>query len=397
MNSIKDIYRIGHGPSSSHTIAPSRAVSFFKETYPDIDKTIVNLHGSLALTGKGHFTDKIIIDSFKPIPCEVFFNYDKLGSIMTIEAYKGEQLIDKWTCKSLGGGSLYIDKFDTKDDHEFYEHNSFDTIKAYLKERNINLLDYIYERDPELKEYLNEIIDQMIMTINEGLTKEGVLTTKIRNVEAVAKNLNKQAKEENDDDLLLISYAYSAMEENARGGVVVTAPTLGSCGIIAALVYHLIIDKKVAKERIIDCLAVAGLFGNLIKKNASISGAIGGCQAEIGSATAMAAAFYAKYLDLKLETIEYAAEVGVEHSLGLTCDPVKGYVIIPCIERNGVGIIKALNAVKIAKNVHLFKNNTVSFDEVVKTMDYIGKHMVYELKETSLGGLSKFVCCDDNA
>ena len=194
--------------------------------------------------------------------------------------------------------------------------------------------------------------------------------------------------EENDKDYLMV-YSYAASEENADGGLVVTAPTLGSCGIMASLMYYLHVNKKADFDLLADCLAIGGLFGNLVKENASISGAIGGCQAEIGTACAMAASAYSYYLGYNLETIEYAAEIGIEHNLGLTCDPVLGYVIIPCIERNAVGILRAIDACDLAHNlISIGKTNLVSFDSVVETMKYTGKKLAIELKETSLGGLA---------
>ncbi|MDY6062517.1 MAG: L-serine ammonia-lyase, iron-sulfur-dependent, subunit alpha [Erysipelotrichaceae bacterium] len=394
MNSIKDIYRIGHGPSSSHTIAPSRACAFFKAQHPDVDYVKIRLEGSLALTARGHYTDRIVIETMAPIKTDIDFKLQEGESYIIIKGYKNGELIDTWNCLSLGGGSIRIDKYNSNDEVDYYQENWFDEINKYIHENNIDVLTYIYNREPDLKAYLSKSFDVIIDEVERGLSDEGVLCKELK-LNCVAKNIFNESIINNDDELKLMAYSYAANEENAKGHIVVTAPTLGACGVVAAILYYFHHDLKVAKDKLLDAMAVGGLFGNIIKKNASISGAIGGCQAEVGTATAMASAMVTWLNGESLNTCSYAAEIGIEHFLGLTCDPVKGYVIIPCIERNAVAASRAFNAAKIAKTIHKFRNNTVSFDAVVKTMKYTGSKLPYELKETSLGGLAKEVVIDE--
>lgn len=393
MNSIKDIYRVGNGPSSSHTIAPKRACEFFLQQHPNLDYIEVTLKGSLALTGKGHFTDKIIEKTLNPIKNKIIFKLEEGESYIEIKGFLNGQLIDVWNCLSLGGGSVRIDKFNTKDEDDFYEENWFEEITNVLSTENIDILTYIYRNEPDLKSYLEKVFLVMCDEIERGLKDDGCLCKELK-VYCVAKNLYQEACLNNDNELKVMAYSYAANEENAKGNIVVTAPTLGACGVVAAILYHYYKDLNYSLDQISDAMAIGGLFANIIKKNASISGAIGGCQAEVGTATAMASAIISWFNNDNIETVAYAAEIGVEHFLGLTCDPVKGYVVIPCIERNAVGTSRAFNAAKIAKTVHKFRKNTVSFDTVVRTMKYTGSKLPYELKETSLGGLAMEVKID---
>lgn len=390
MNSIKDIYRYGYGPSSSHTIAPARAATFFKKEHPDVDFVKVTLDGSLSLTGKGHRTDEIIIESFKPIETEVIFLNEYESSLMIIYGYKDKELVDTWHCISTGGGSLKIVEFDTLDDADFYDEHYLSDIKKVLNSKNQTLIEYVYDHETNLDEYFNETINHMIETVENGLKPDGLICKEL-NYFSIAHKLNAEALNNHDDELKIISYSYAAAEENAKGHKVTTAPTLGSSGVIPSLVYYYLKDKHKDLKTVREALIVAGVFGNIIKYNASISGAVGGCQAEIGTACAMASALVSYIEGEDLKTIEYAAEIGVEHFLGLTCDPIKGYVLIPCVERNAVAVNRALSAYKLAKNVLKFRNNAVSFDDIVRTMNYTGKKIVRELRETSLGGMASEV------
>ncbi len=383
MQAIKDIYRIGYGPSSSHTIAPKRAMDFFVSQYGLLDEYIVDLYGSLALTGKGHHTDDIIKKSVLDKKITINFNYDNLENKMIIKGFKNHHLVDEWEVLSLGGGSIRIDKYDSGDEKEIYPHHNFNDIKKYLQDHNLDLLTYILSFEPDLFEHLDMALKMMIEEIDRGLNSEGLLNKEL-NYYRVAKGLLKEAK---DDDSRLIAYAYAAGEENAAGHMVCTAPTLGSCGIVASLMYYLY-QKGTARKSLLEALAVGGLFGNLIKENASISGALGGCQAEVGTACSMAAAMISYLNKAALDEIEYAAEVGIEHHLGLTCDPVLGYVIVPCIERNGVAVLRAFDAAKIAHNLLKVKKNLIDFDTVVASMKDTADKIPNELKETSLGGLA---------
>lgn len=388
MNAIKDIYRCGNGPSSSHTIAPKRAATYFKEAYPTADSFSVKLEGSLALTGKGHRTDFILKEVLGE-KTEIIFDRD-LGhnrNLMEFKAYRNNREIAVWHAESLGGGSLRIAEFTTGDEKEVYAENSFEAIKAVLQRDKLTLLAYILQHEKNL---LNELViplQMMLKAVERGLNSEGLLNSELK-VYRTAKALYAQAKAQNNERLEKMAYAYAAAEENAAGHLVVTAPTLGSSGIIAALMYYYAHDRHYPPEKLVESLAIGGLFANLIKKNATLSGAIGGCQAEIGSACAMAAAMIAYLNDAKLEVIEYAAEIGIEHHLGLTCDPVHGLVIIPCIERNAVAILRSFDAYELSVNLLSFKSHLVTFDMVVRSMNYTGRKISKELRETSLGGLA---------
>ena len=385
MQAIKQLYKVGYGPSSSHTIAPYRFVSLYREYHPDCNRYAVTLCGSLALTGKGHSTDSIIK---KGLNCdEVSFSYDvnTQENLIVIQGYNNNYPMDIWHGYSLGGGAISIDEIHVSDQDEVYSENSFDEIKNYLYSNNISLLDYVYSHEPDLKSHLDFCLSVIYQSIESGLKAEGILNEQLH-YSYVAKQLFKKAKTDRD---YLMAYSYAACEQNAAGNLMVTAPTLGACGILSALMYFLHHNKGIDNNKLCDLLAIAGVFGNCIKQNASIAGSIGGCQAEIGTACSMASAAIAYLEGCELHTIEYAAEMGIEHFLGLTCDPVLGYVIIPCIERNAVSVLRAYDCAYLASQFKDIKKNVISFDSVVKTMNYTGSKIAVELRETSLGGLSK--------
>lgn len=392
MQKIKEIYKIGAGPSSSHTLAPQRAVRLFIEEFGKLDSYYIELYGSLSLTGKGHWTDVVIKETLNFTDnVEVAFklNWDEeFENGFYIYGYKNNNLVAKWTVFSIGGGSIEIKEKDLDFNDEVYIEKNFKEIKEYVKSNNISLVDYVLNKEPDIKEYMSTIFDAIIKSVENGLSKEGYLPGSLK-VKKVAKELYNEAITNNDNALRMMSYAYAASEENASRGQVVTSPTLGACGIIASEVYHQFKDKNISKDKLIEGLIVAGIFGNVIKKNASISGAIGGCQAEVGTATSMCAALLAYIDDLDIDVIEYAAEVGIEHNLGLTCDPVEGYVIIPCVERNAIGVLRAYESYRLSKNVSKLKKNMISFDMIVNVMNYTGKQIPIELKETSIGGLAR--------
>lgn len=388
MKAIKDIYRIGYGPSSSHTIGPMRIAMTYKERFPASKSYKVVLRGSLALTGRGHKTDRIIRECLGD-DCEIVFdrNCQEVGNFMDIQGFDHETVFPLWHAESIGGGSIRIKEYPMADETEVYEHNSFNEIKDYINRNKISLVEYVLHHETDLLPYLDNVVTLMIDAVKRGLSQEGIISKRLM-VTRTAKKLYETAIEENDEDLKKMAYAYAASEENATGGMVVTAPTLGSCGIIAGIAYYYHHDRHLSKDIIKEGLIVAGIFGNLVKTNASIAGATGGCQAEIGTACAMASAMIAYMEGYSTEVIEYAAEIGIEHHLGLTCDPVFGLVIIPCIERNAVGILRSFDAAKLSANLLRFKRHLVTFDMVVNSMNYTGKHISPELKETSLGGLA---------
>ncbi|MEF9967606.1 MAG: L-serine ammonia-lyase, iron-sulfur-dependent, subunit alpha [Longicatena sp.] len=397
MKSLKELYRIGPGPSSSHTLGPQRAARLFTETYQNAVRYEAKLYGSLSLTGKGHLTDYIIKETCKPKECTVFFLSRaqlKHPNTMELLAFdEQDKELANWTVYSLGGGAIEIEGQTTKEGKDVYPHHLLKDIEDYCERHSLELWEYVNIFDP-LDDYMELIMDQMLKTVDSGLHSEGCLPGKLK-LERIGKELYQKARHSKsaveNEKLLLCAYAYSASEENAAGHMTVTAPTLGSSGILPSLVTYYYKDLGYSKECIRNGLKVAGLFGNLIKTNATISGAQGGCQAEIGAAVAMGAAMVAYFRGLSTNQIEYASEIGIEHHLGLTCDPVGGYVMIPCIERNAVGVLRAMDAAILAQGISELRSHKVSFDMVVNTMNYTGKKIAIELKETSLGGLAQIV------
>lgn len=398
MQSIQTIFKIGPGPSSSHTFGPMKAATYMKETYTEANYFHITLYGSLALTGKGHLTDQIIFKTLKPIKCHIDFDIKtqvEHPNTMIIEAFKNNESLGKHTFISIGGGKIEIDGQKGSKEPEIYPHTTMDAIQDYCHEKHLRLDEYIDEVEGnDFDTYMKQIFKQMIKTVNTGLKKTGVLPGSLK-LDRVAYALYQSAKSCEDiqdrNGLLLASYAYAASEQNASGGIVVTAPTMGSCGVLPSLVYHYYYDLKYPKRTIIQGLKVAGLIGNLIQTNATISGAKAGCQAEVGAACSMGAALVAYCQTQTNEQIECAAEIGLEHHLGLTCDPVGGYVMIPCIERNAVASQRSIDAARLAKYIRNVKKNRVSFDMVVKTMNLTGKKLPIELKESALGGLAVVV------
>ena len=398
MESLRELYRIGPGPSSSHTVAPQNACRLFMDRYPEVFSFDAELYGSLALTGEGHATDRIIKRTFAPRLCKVTFNPKDLPRFPNGFILKGyderNRLIAKWTVYSLGGGAFDVEEENLHLHDEIYPQNSMDEILSFCAEKKMNLAEYVDFYEPDIKDHLSKCLLQMLKTVQAGLDTDGVLPGRLK-LKRVAKGLNLQALTMEDgeekDRLLLMSYAYAACEENAAGNTCVTSPTMGASGVIAALMYHYYYNRGISRQKLIKALSVGGIFGNIIKKNATISGAVGGCQAEVGTACAMASAIVAYLMGLSNTLIAYAAEVGIEHHLGLTCDPVGGYVMIPCIERNAVAVLRAVDNAFLARHVGAIKENRVSFDTVVRTMNYTGKHLAMELRETSLGGLAREV------
>jgi len=400
MESLKELYKTGPGPSSSHTVAPWRAAMLFKERFPDAVSFDAELYGSLSLTGRGHFTDKIIIDTFKPKFCKVTFKlhweYDFENGVRYRAYNLKNEIIGEWNVFSLGGGSIKVVEEDFDFQRKVYSFTSMAEIMEECERRNLSIAGLVKEYEPDIDPYMNTILAHMLKAVERGLNSNGTLPGKL-NMPRIAKSL-KLSSESMDDPsvkqrMRLVAYAYANNEENAACGMVVTAPTLGSSGVMAAIMYHYYHDIGVSKSKLVQALLVGGMFGNIIKRNATISGAMGGCQAEIGAACAMAAASVAYLENLSLRQIEYAAEIAMEHHLGLTCDPVGGYVIIPCIERNGAATLRAMDAVMMANYIGNVKPNRVSFDMVVRTMNYTGKKIPMELKETSLGGLATEIVC----
>ncbi len=395
MESLRELYKIGHGPSSSHTMGPTKAAGLFRDKYPDATRFKAILQGSLAKTGKGHRTDYCIIDAFYPVECEVEFDIktDELyhPNTLILEAYRGAKRLGAWEVYSVGGGSIEIRGQDVYKPPRIYPHNSFAEIARYCEEHRLRLWQYVERFEgPEIWEYLKEIWDAMLAAMEAGLSADGELYGGL-GVQRKAKYLfNQRHIDENAEtreNRLVCAYAFAVSEQNAAGGKIVTAPTCGSSGILPAVLRY-VRDKRDFDEKTVLCaLATAGLMGNLIKTNASISGAECGCQAEVGSACSMAAAALGEMYSMAIGQIEYAAEVALEHHLGLTCDPIRGLVQIPCIERNAVAAMRAINAVNLAN--FLTDTRKISFDTVVKTMYETGRDLSHRYRETSEGGLAK--------
>lgn len=396
MESLRELFKIGKGPSSSHTMGPERAANIIKKRFEENAEYVVDLYGSLSMTGKGHLTDYIIHETLGE-NCQVNFCEETLPfhpNGMVFHIYQDGELKDDITAYSVGGGSIV---WEGEDDFSLsrknvYREKNLKEILETLDRNAYSFYDYVMEHENALfVEYLYEILGTMFDSVERGLKREGTIPGKLQ-LPRVAKQMYTQAINlpagSERETLILSSYAYAVAEENASGQTIVTAPTCGSSGVLPAILYYCYKQLNVEKPRLIKALAVAGVFGNVIKNNASISGADAGCQAEIGSACAMGAALYAWILGLNNSLIEYAAEMGLEHNLGLTCDPVGGYVQIPCIERNGYAALRAMDCAIYAKNLGYVRKNKVSFDAVVNVMKNTGHDLNKAYKETSLGGLA---------
>ena len=391
MKSIRTIYKYGCGPSSSHTVGPTIAAKVIKKYYPEADRFEAVLYGSLALTGRGHMTDRAIMSILDN--CSIIFDYKKTDlphpNTMVFRVFKDDELVAERTVLSVGGGEIKI-LDDDYCEEEVYEFNHLSDIIHECENRNISLADYIYEKEKgDIKEDLRNTWHRMEDCIQRGLNTVGLLPGDLMLERKANKLYNMVVKEESPtarENRLVSAYAYAVAEENAAGKMVVIAPTCGASGVLPAVLYYLRHDRGYSEEEIIDGLAVAGMIGNVIRTNASISGAECGCQAEIGSACSMTSAAKAQISNMNLKQIEYAAEVAMEHHLGLTCDPVHGYVQIPCIERNAVAAMRAINSVTLAS--FLFETRKISFDAVVETMYHTGKDLLDKYRETSNGGLA---------
>ena len=400
MQSLRELYKIGRGPSSSHTMGPERAVKSVKKLFPAADLFKVTLYGSLALTGEGHGTDRIICETFEPVKCEI--SLDKVSpcnvhpNTMDIEAYENGKLLGKKRIYSVGGGTIVFEGESNPDteitNKEVYSLNTFTEISEYCAHKNIRIWEYVEECEgKEIWDYLSRIWQQMKDAIRQGLITTGILpgglgTQRRAQILYNQKHIDESAQTR--ENRLVCSYAFAVGEQNAGGGTIVTAPTCGACGVVPSVLKYMQEKQNFSDKEILHALATGGIIGNIIKKNASISGAECGCQAEIGSACSMAAGALAELFEMGLNQIEYAAEVAMEHHLGLTCDPIGGLVQIPCIERNAVAAMRAINALSLAN--FLASSSKLRFDMVVKVMYETGKNLLSDYRETSSGGLAKY-------
>ncbi len=396
MKSVRNIYKIGVGPSSSHTMGPAFATERFLLEHPDVERVEVTLYGSLSKTGEGHGTDRAILDVLRGIPTEVIFNNDDVElehpNTLNFKGFVDEKVIADMTFLSVGGGEIELVGEDKcKAAPDIYAKNSFTEIAEECKYRNIRLSDYVFEHEDEnFKSFLLEVWQTMQNAIREGLTHTGVLPGGL-GVKRKAQRLHNQRhideSPQTRENRLVCSYAFAVSEQNADCGLIVTAPTCGSCGVLPAVLCYMQEKNGFTDKDIVRALAVAGLVGQLVATNASVSGAECGCQAEIGTACSMAAAALAELFEMGIDQIEYAAEISLEHHLGLTCDPVCGLVQIPCIERNAVAAMRAINALSLAN--FLSDSRKISFDLVVETMYQTGIDLSHHYRETSEGGLAK--------
>ncbi len=395
MESIKEILRIGNGPSSSHTMGPKKAAAMFAEKNPGAASYRVTLYGSLAATGKGHLTDVAIKSSLEPFaPVELIWAPEIMLPFhpngMKYEALdENGNITNHWTIFSVGGGALANEEMKPEDKPQIYDMNTLCDILHWCKKTGRTYWEYVQRmEDPDIWDYLHEVWITMKAAVDRGLDTEGILPGDL-GVRRKATEYYIKAMGYTDNLRtrgLVFAYALACAEENAAGGRIVTAPTCGSSGVLASVLYHLNKGHAFSEQRILKALATAGLIGNIVKKNASISGAEVGCQGEVGVACAMAAAAANQLFGGSPSQIEYAAEMGLEHHLGLTCDPVCGLVQIPCIERNAYAAARALDTniyATFTDGRHL-----ISFDKVVAAMNETGHNLPHLYKETSTGGLA---------
>lgn len=394
MSSLVELYKIGRGPSSSHTIGPERACLRFKAEHPAECYRAV-LYGSLSKTGKGHGTDYVIKQTFLPAKCDVDFDFDTECTVhpntMDLIAISGEKDIAKQRFYSVGGGSIVADGETLAQSEMIYPLDTFKDIADHCREKGIRIWEYAFEIEGDgFYAHMEKIWEAMKHSIEAGLVDDGILPGGL-GVHKKAKQLynthNEAENSETRENRLVCAYAFAVGEQNAAGQHIVTAPTCGAAGVLPAVMLYHQQKKGASNDDIIKALTTAGIIGNLIKHNASISGAECGCQAEIGSACSMAAAALAELYGMDLDKIEYAAEIALEHHLGLTCDPICGLVQIPCIERNAVAAMRAINAANLSDL--LFDTRKISFDKVVIAMKETGDDMSPAYKETSEAGLAK--------
>ena len=399
MESIKTIYKIGRGPSSSHTMGPQKAAKMFRDNYPEASSFVVTLYGSLAATGKGHMTDIALMDVLTDGYSE---NKDRVTILwepetflpehpngMRFQAYdENRNLMGEQTIFSVGGGDISLTGKREKAE-DLYRESTMEEIMAYCKNHGYSFWEYVYaHEDSDLEDYLAEVWRVMQEAVLRGLDNEGVLPGGLKVIRRASAYYQHSRSYHGSMQRrgFKFAYALAVAEENASGGMIVTAPTCGSCGVLPGTLYHLKQSYDFSDKKIFKALATAGLIGTLIKTNASISGAEVGCQGEIGTACSMASAGATQLFGGSIAQIEYAASIAMEHFLGLTCDPICGLVQVPCIERNAFAVARSVDATQYA----LMSDGThiVSFDTVVEAMKQTGHDLPSLYKETAAGGLA---------
>lgn len=398
MKSIRDVFKIGKGPSSSHTMGPERAARLFLQEHPEADFFQVILYGSLSKTGTGHGTDRVLREVLAPIKTEIVFSQEDPAELphpntLDFYAYSAGKQCGYLRVLSVGGGDIVVEGRPESDAADIYPENSFAEIAQFCRWRHIRTLSEYVELNEgkEIWNFLSKVWSAMKQSIEDGLNASGTLPGGL-GVVRKAKNLFEQEYPTEVAQVrecrIVCAYAYAVSEQNADNGTIVTAPTCGAAGVLPAVLRYVQETRGLTDEQIIRSLGTAGIIGGLTKRNASISGAECGCQAEIGTACSMAAAAIAELYGLNLEQVEYAAEIALEHHLGLTCDPICGLVQIPCIERNAVAAMRAMNACNLS--YFLCGSRSISYDMVVKAMYETGINLRRQFRETSEGGLARF-------
>ncbi len=392
MDTLRNLYKIGTGPSSSHTMGPRKAALIFKDRNIDADKFIVELYGSLAATGKGHLTDFIIKKTLGVEKTTVIFkpevDYSYHPNSMKLFAYKDDEIIDEWLVFSVGGGEIKnLDDNRNGSETNVYKHKNMTEILNYCNEKNISFYDYVIECEGEsIFDYGKLILKTMMNTVERGLLATGKLPGEL-NINKRANEFYEKYLETKSSSSLIFAASLAASEENASGGEMVTSPTCGASGVVPGILYLCKEQFNIEENKLVEALLVGGLIGNIVKSTGSISGAEVGCQGEVGVACSMGAAAYTYISGGNNKQIEYAAEIALEHHLGLTCDPVKGYVQIPCIERNAMSCKRAIDSAQFALMTD--GNHFIKFDDAIKTMVETGKDLHHKYRETSEGGLAK--------
>jgi L-serine dehydratase len=395
METIREIFRIGRGPSSSHTMGPVRAAKQYRERHKEAQSFKVTLYGSLALTGKGHLTDVAIMEELRPAEVEIDWRIDERKEFhpnaLEFEVTDQGAEPDKWLVYSVGGGKIVDEHNKNSEPKMIYKQQNMQDILDYYKETGKTFWELVYETEGNaVRLHLKQVWEVMQAAIQRGLAQEGLIPGGLKLQRKSASYYSKSLTLSNyaKTSSQIFAYALAVSEENASGGVVVTAPTCGSCGILPAVLKISQEHYDADEAKMLRALATAGLVGNIVKHNASISGAEVGCQGEVGTACAMAAAAAAQLAGGSPAQIEYAAEMGLEHHLGLTCDPINGLVQIPCIERNVHAAMRAFDSARyslLSDGKHF-----IGFDVVTKVMKQTGKDMPSPYRETALGGLAKF-------
>lgn len=397
MESLRELYKVGTGPSSSHTMGPQRAALDFLGRYPAAVRYRATLFGSLSATGKGHLTDEIIVKTMAPKPCEIIFDNTTKDlphpNVLEIEGFDADGAsIAKKRYLSVGGGTIRVEDEPEMDRRDVYPFKDFHEIAQYCEEKNCSLDQVVFNfEDNGIYDFLLFIWKTMKAAILRGLKAEGTLPGKLK-VERKAKILFEADHDDEElttrDNRTICAFAFATSEENASGGTIVTAPTCGASGVLPAVLLFLSRKYGYSDRKIVSALAVAGLVGVTVKQNASVSGAEAGCQAEVGTATAMAAAAACTLFGMDMQKVQYAAGIALEHQLGLTCDPVGGYVQIPCIERNAVAALRAIVSAELARV--LTGTRKLNLDFVIHAMYETGKDLNVRYRETSEGGLATF-------